>query len=75
MPSWCSSGATAIGDQPDIFSGFIAASIVMVVVSLVTSPPPAVVSEEFDQAAKLNTVFKSNENVDIETAAAQVKKN
>ncbi|MDO5512797.1 sodium/proline symporter PutP [Corynebacterium sp.] len=57
----------------EMVPGFILASIAMVVVSLLTSPPPARVAREFEQAAKLNTVFQEDENVDIEAAAAEVK--
>ncbi|HHU66528.1 sodium/proline symporter PutP [Corynebacterium sp.] len=58
----------------EIVPGFIAATIVLIVVSLVTSPPPAQVQREFEQAAKLNTVFQEDSDIDIEAAAAQVKK-
>ena len=57
----------------EMVPGFIASSIVLVVVSLLTSPPKPEVEREFEQAAKLNTVFKADEDVDIEAAAAQVK--
>ncbi len=58
----------------EMVPGFIAATIVLIVVSLVTSPPPAQVQREFEQAAKLNTVFQEDSDIDIEAAAAQVKK-
>ena len=59
----------------EMVPGFIAATLALIGVSLATSPPPAKVQREFEQAAQLNTVFREDTDVDIEAAAAQVKKN
>jgi len=59
----------------EMVPGFIAATLALIGVSLATSPPPAKVQREFEQAAQLNTVFREDADVDIEAAAAQVKKN
>lgn len=57
----------------EMVPGFIAAAVVMVAVTLLTSPPKDEVTDEFDQAVRLSKVFKEDEDVDIETAAVQVK--
>ncbi|MCS5478953.1 sodium/proline symporter PutP [Corynebacterium sp. YIM 101645] len=57
----------------EMVPGFIAATVVMVVVTLLTSPPAEEITSEFDQAVRLVEVLRTDEDVDIETAAAKVR--
>ncbi|AKK08470.1 sodium/proline symporter PutP [Corynebacterium testudinoris] len=58
----------------EMVPGFIAASVVMIAVTLLTAPPKQEVLEEFDKASHLAAIVNKHEDIDIEVAAAKVER-
>lgn len=57
----------------ELVPGFLVASILLVVVSLMTKQPDEQVRIEFDQAAKLSNAVSVDENVDFEAEAKRIE--
>ncbi|MGD7002438.1 sodium/proline symporter PutP [Corynebacterium halotolerans] len=56
----------------EMVPGFIIGGLVMIVVTLITSPPVPEVQDEFDEAVRLNHVALKNPEMDITAAKAKL---
>ncbi|MGP6173477.1 sodium/proline symporter PutP [Corynebacterium sp. A21] len=56
----------------ELVPGFLVSTIVLVVVSLLTSPPKPEILEEFDEATRLSKITKANPDLDISTAKEKI---
>lgn len=57
----------------ELVPGFIVSTLVMVVVTLLTSPPVQEILDEFDEATRLSKVAEDNPDLDISTAKNKIE--